>query len=129
MHGDAQRIARVKPVLEESHPLFVPRVKPLYEVPEKEIAFYAYLKKTELQTIPCPYATTAMRNDIRFMLNRLEERHAGTKYTILRSVEKIRPALEAAEKEVILRTCRVCGEPTVGETCKPCEMLQETGVI
>jgi len=129
MHGDAQRIARVKPVLEESHPLFVPRVKPLYEVPEKEIAFYAYLKKTELQTIPCPYATTAMRNDIRFMLNRLEERHAGTKYTILRSVEKIRPALEAAEKEVILRTCRVCGEPTVGETCKPCEMLQKIGVI
>jgi len=129
MHGDAQRIARVKPVLEESHPLFVPRVKPLGEVPEKEIAFYAYLKKTEFQTIPCPYATAAMRNDIRFMLNRLEEKHAGTKYTILRSIEKIRPALEAAEKEVILQTCKVCGEPTVGETCKPCEMLQEIGVI
>jgi len=129
MHGDAPRIARVKPVLEESHPLFVPRVKPLCEVLEKEIAFYAYLKKTEFQTIPCPYATTAMRNDIRLMLNRFEEKHAGTKYTVFRSVEKIRPALEAAEKRVVLQTCKVCGEPTVGEICKPCEMLREIGAI
>jgi len=128
MHGDAPRIARVKPVLEESHPLFVPRVKPLCEVPEKEIAFYAYLKKTEFQTIPCTYATTAMRNDIRLMLNRFEEKHAGTKYTIFRSVEKIRPALEAAEKEVFLQACKVCGEPTVSEICKPCEMLRRIGV-
>jgi len=128
MHGDAPRIARVKPVLEASHPMFVPRVKPLCEVPEKEVAFYAYLKKTEFQSIPCPYATTAMRNDIRLMLNRFEEKHAGTKYTVFRSVEKIRPALEAAERQVVLQACKVCGEPTVGEICKPCEMLWKIGV-
>jgi len=128
MHGDAPRIARVKPVLEAIHPMFVPRVKPICEVPEKEIAFYAYLRKTEFQSTPCPYAPTAMRNDIRQMLNRLEERHAGTKYTIFRSVERIRPALEAAEREVDLHACKVCGEPTVGEICKPCELLQKIGV-
>jgi uncharacterized protein (TIGR00269 family) len=128
MHGDAPRISRVKPVLEATHPMFVPRVKPICEVPEKEIAFYAYLRKTEFQSTPCPYAPTALRNDIRQMLNRLEERHAGTKYTIFRSVERIRPALEAAEKEVTLQACKACGEPTVGETCKPCELLQKIGV-
>jgi uncharacterized protein (TIGR00269 family) len=128
MHGDAPRIARVKPVLEATHPMFVPRVKPICEVPEKEVAFYAYLRKTEFQSTPCPYASTAMRNDIREMLNRIEEKHAGTKYTIFRSVEKIRPALEAAEKEIILHECKVCGEPTVGETCKPCELLRKIGV-
>jgi uncharacterized protein (TIGR00269 family) len=128
MHGDAPRIARVKPVLGESHPMFVPRVKPICEVLEKEIAFYAYLRKTEFQSTPCPYAPTAMRNDIRQMLNRFEERHTGTKYTVFRSVEKIRPALEAAEKETVLQLCKVCGEPTVGETCKPCEMLRKIGV-
>jgi len=128
MHGDASRIARVKPVLEESHPMFVPRVKPLSEVPEKEIAFCAYLKKIEFQSIPCPYASTAMRNDIRSMLNRLEERHAGTKFTVFKSIERIRPALEAAEKDATLRPCKACGEPTVGEICKPCEMLQKLGV-
>jgi uncharacterized protein (TIGR00269 family) len=127
MHGDAPRIARIKPVLGEAHAMFVPRVKPICEVLEKEIAFYAYLRKTEFQSIPCPYAPTAMRNDIRQMLNRFEEKHAGTKYTVFRSVEKIRPALEAAEKETVLHACKVCGEPTVGETCKPCEMLRKIG--
>ncbi len=128
MHGDAPRIARVKPVLDESHPMFVPRVKPLVEVPEKEIAFCAYLRKIEFQSVPCPYATTAMRNDMRFMVNRLEERHAGTKFTIFKSIERIRPALEAAEKEIALIACKMCGEPTVREICKPCEMLRELGV-
>lgn len=128
MHGDAPRIARVKPVLETTHAMLVPRVKPICEVPEKEVAFYAYLRKMEFQSTPCPYAPNAMRNDIRQMLNRLEERHAGTKYTIFRSVEKIRPALEAAEKETSLHACTVCGEPTVSETCKPCELLQKIGI-
>jgi len=128
MHGDAPRIARVKPVLEEKHRLFVPRVKPFYEVPEKEIAFYAYLKKIEFQSVPCPYASTALRSDIRTMLNRLEERHAGTKFTVLKAIEKIRPALETVAQETILQECTLCGEPSVGEVCKPCQMLQQLGI-
>lgn len=128
MHGDAPRIARVKPVLEEGHPMFVPRVKPFSELLEKEIAFYAYLKKIEFQSVPCPYAPTALRNDIRVMLNRMEERHAGTKFTVFKSIEKIRPALDATAKESFLHECKLCGEPTVNEICKPCQMLRQLGV-
>jgi len=128
MHGDALRMARVKPVLEEKHPMFVPRVKPFSELPEKEIAFYAYLKKIEFQSVPCPYAPTALRSDIRAMLNRMEEKHAGTKFTVFKSIEKIRPALEAIAKETALQECKLCGEPTADEICKPCQMLRELGV-
>lgn len=129
IHGDALRIARAKPVLTVIHPKLVQRVKPVCEVPEKEIAFYAYLRRIEFQSIPCPYAQTALRNDIRTMLNRLEEKHAGTKFTVFRSVERIRPALEAMAEEAKLQNCRKCGEPTVGELCKPCQMLQELHVF
>jgi uncharacterized protein (TIGR00269 family) len=129
IHGDVLRITRAKPVLTVIHPKLVQRVKPVCEVPEKEIAFYAYLKRIEFQSIPCPYAQTALRNDIRTMLNRLEEKHAGTKFTVFRSVERIRPALEAMAEEAKLRNCRKCGEPTVGELCKPCQMLQELHVF
>jgi len=125
LHGDAPRIARVKPVLAERHPKLVKRVKPLCEVPEKETALYAYLKKIEFQSTPCPYASTALRNDIRTMLNRMEERHAGVKFTIFRSMERIRPALEKTAKAEKLRDCKVCGEPTTDEVCKPCRMLKE----
>jgi uncharacterized protein (TIGR00269 family) len=129
LHGDALRIARVKPVLTVIHPKLIQRVKPFCEVPEREIAFYAYLKKIEFQGIPCPYARTALRNDIRTMLNRMEEKHAGTKFTIFKSMERIRPALEALVEEAKLRDCKRCGEPTVGELCKPCQMLEKLSVL
>jgi len=119
---------RSKPVLDVVHPKFVQRVKPLCMVPEKEVVFYAYLKGIKFQSIPCPYAQTALRNDIRTMLNRMEHKHAGTLFTVFNSIEKIRPALEASAEEVKLQDCKLCGEPTVGDLCRACQMLQELGV-
>jgi len=124
MHGDVTRIARAKPVLSVAHPKLIQRIKPFCEVPEREIALYAYLKKMEFQENPCPYAHTALRNDVRNMLNRIEQNHAGTKFTIFRSMERIRPALEAMNEEEKMRSCKLCGEPTMGEVCRPCQMLQ-----
>lgn len=129
IHGDVIRIARAKPVLSVAHPRLIQRIKPFCEVPEREIALYAYLKKIQFQGIPCPYAQTALRNDIRNMLNRMERKHAGTKFTIFRSMERIRPALEAMDKEEKLRDCKLCGEPTMGEVCMPCQMLQSLHVL
>ena len=129
VHGDPLRIARSKPVLDVIHPKFVQRVKPLCLVPEKEVAFYAYLKGIEFQCIDCPYAQTALRNDIRTMLNRMEHKHAGTLFTVFRSMEKIRPALEAYVEDVKLNDCKLCGEPTIGDLCRACEMLQELKVL
>jgi len=128
-HGDALRLARVKPFLSERHAKLVQRAKPLCEVPEKEIAFYAYLRRIEFQGVPCPYASTALRNDMRVMLNRMEERHAGIKFTLFRSAERIRPALERMAEETKLRDCKFCGEPTVGDVCKLCRMLQELDIL
>ena len=129
IHGDPLRLARVKPVLQKKHEKFTPRVKPFCEIPEREIAFYAYLKKLPFQSVPCPYATTALRNDVRSLLNCMEERHAGTKFTVLKSMERIQPALEAVAGAAILKECKICGEATSKETCKPCQMLQELGVL
>jgi uncharacterized protein (TIGR00269 family) len=129
IHGDPLRIARVKPVLSVIHPKLVQRVKPLCEVLEREIVFYAYLRKIKFQRAFCPYAGAALRNDVRSMLNRMERRHAGTKYTIFRSMERLRPALEGFGKQEELRECKICGEPTAGEICKPCQMLKELDVL
>jgi len=128
VHGDPMRIVRSKPVLDVVHPKFVQRVKPLCMVPEREVVFYAYLRGIKFQSIPCPYAQTALRNDIRTMLNRMEHKHAGTLFTVFNSIERIRPALEASAEEVKLQDCRLCGEPTVGDLCRACQMLQELGV-
>ena len=123
------RIARSKPITTVVHPHFVQRVKPMCLIPEKEIVFYAYLKGIEFQCIDCPYAQTALRNDIRNMLNQMEHKHSGTLFTIFNSIEKIRPALEKVSEEVKLTKCKLCGDPTVGDICRPCEMLQEIKVF
>ena len=123
-HGDVFRIAREKPVTDETYPKLVQRVKPFCEIPERETALYAYVRKIKFQSVPCPYASEALRNDIRIMLNRIEEKHAGIKFTIFKSIEKIRPALEKTDEKEGLKECTECGEPTTERLCKACQMLK-----
>lgn len=123
LHGDPLRLTRVRPVSANKHPHFVPRIKPLCEVLEKETALYAYLKKIEFQIMPCPYAPTALRNDIRTMLNRMEEKHPSLKYTVYRSAEKLRFYLKNASKAEKSMICKTCGEPARNEICQLCRML------
>jgi len=124
-HGDVLRIAREKPLTDDVHPKLVQRAKPFCEIPERETALYAYVRKVKFQSTPCPYASGALRNDIRVMLNRIEEKHAGIKFTIFKSIEKIRPALQEIAKKEGLRECIECGEPTTERVCKTCQMLRQ----
>jgi len=129
LHGDPLRIARQKPLTDDVHPKLVQRIKPFCEIPERETALYAYIKKIRFQDMPCPYASEAMRNDIRLFLNRMEHKHAGTKFTVFKSIEKIRPAIGRMVRKEELTECVKCGEPTTGEICKTCEMLQQLKML
>jgi uncharacterized protein (TIGR00269 family) len=123
--GDILRLAKEKPVTDEAHPRFVRKVKPFCEVPEKESALYAYVKQIRFQDTPCPYASEALRNDIRVILNRMEEKHSGTKFTVFKSIERIRPTLDEFVKKDEFRECVECGEPASSDLCKACEMLRQ----
>jgi uncharacterized protein (TIGR00269 family) len=125
-HGDVWRLAKEKPVTDEVHPKLVRRIKPFCEIPERETALYAYVRKIQFQSRPCPYASEAFRSDVRVMLNRVEEKHPGTKFTIFNSVEKLRPAIEESARKEGLVECEKCGEPTTERVCRTCQMLSET---
>ena len=126
-HGDVSRLAKKKPVTDDVHPRFAQKVKPFCEIPEKESALYAYVKKVKFQNTPCPYASEALRNDIRVMVNRMEAKHAGTKFTVFKSIERVRPALQTIAKKDDFEECVECGEPASGGLCKVCEMLRQVG--
>lgn len=128
VHGDVWRLARFGAVSAESGGRFVRRVRPFCLVPERETAFYAYLKGIRFQSVACPYAGEALRNDARFWLNRLEQRHAGSLFTLFRSFEKIGKAMERKGKE--FGVCRQCGEPCAEDeaVCMACRLLEELGV-
>lgn len=128
LRGDVSRISRAESVLGESVPGFVQRAKPLCEVPEREVALYAFLRRIKFQTIPCPYLESSLRQDVRLFLNRLETKHGGMKFAVYRSFEKLHPYLERMGEKGELKFCRVCSEPTTGEVCRVCQVFEELGL-
>jgi len=124
MHGDVERIIQASQTSAKPPAGFIPRIKPLAEVPERETTLYAYSSGVRFQTTPCPHGHDALRGDIRTMLNRLELKHLGLKYTIARSVEKLSATAGGIEQHRGFRTCKICGDPTPNDVCEACLMLR-----
>jgi len=129
VHGDVWRVRHFGAVSMDSDGRFVRRVRPFCLVPERETAFYAYLKNVKFQSVACPYAGEALRNDARYWLNRLEQRHAGSLFTVFRSFEKIGKAMVQQERE--FGVCKRCGEPcpATEDACVACKSLEKLGVF
>jgi uncharacterized protein (TIGR00269 family) len=124
LHGDPLRIVRSGPVLKDPRGRFLPRIKPLCDIPEKEVVLYAYLTGIRFQSIACPHGHEALRNDIRSFLNQMEIKHPGTKFTLLRSAERIRTQMGSDVPLPELHECVKCGDPTPHELCEACVMLE-----
>jgi uncharacterized protein (TIGR00269 family) len=104
---------------------FVPRAKPLRDVPEKEVALYARLRDLPAHITECPHAAEAYRGEIRELLHSLEERHPGTRHSIMAGYEKL-AGLAADEHRVDdpdYEACSECGSPTTGDLCRKCGLL------
>ena len=69
----------------------------------------------------CPYAGSALRNEIRDMLNNYEVKHPGTKYSLLGGYESISELLRPADTQIVL--CEKCNEPGSDRICKTCRLL------
>ena len=105
----------------------IPRVKPLRNIPENEVALYAYLKGAQFYERECPYVRVSMRDEVRNILNTLEEKHPGVKFSIVRSADKLAALLKehpAILERVKIRHCKNCGAPTTRELCRVCELFQ-----
>ncbi|MHA2271143.1 MAG: TIGR00269 family protein [Candidatus Hodarchaeales archaeon] len=123
LRGDDFRFRRLfrKPV--RKHPQLVPRVKPLVELAEREIQLYARAKGIQYHDAECPYAPTAMRNDVRRFLLEQEEKRPGTLLSILRFHDRLM-AQEDNRTGAKLAPCTRCGEPASAETCSVCKTLE-----
>ncbi len=118
--GDVQRIVRSR-VLEEPSELFpVKRIKPLMEIPEAEIALFAYLKHIPFQRASCPYMNESIRSEVRSILNEMELKHPGIKFNLLRSYLKITSNLQLERKTLV---CSLCGYPSSNQICSVCTIL------
>jgi uncharacterized protein (TIGR00269 family) len=65
------------------------RIKPLFRIPEKEVALYGILAGIFHDLPECPYAGTALRSEARRMVDRLEYLRPGTLGRIVRGQEEL----------------------------------------
>ena len=87
LRGDLPGFTR-SPVREPAGP-GIRRIKPLFRIPEKEVALYGMLTGIFHELPECPYAGTALRSEVRRMVDRLENLRPGTLGRIVRGQEEL----------------------------------------
>jgi uncharacterized protein (TIGR00269 family) len=112
---------------------FVPRAKPLRDVPEKEVALYAHLRDLPAHIAECPHAEEAYRGEIQELLLNVEENHPGTRHSIMAGYEDL-AAMAAAEYRGAdggseLGECERCGSTTAREVCRKCRLLDAVEAV
>jgi len=123
LKADIERLMRFRP--SRVQPGLVPRIKPLQCIPEKEIAIYGMVNGIFAESRECPYARLSLRADVREMMNRLESLFPKTKQSTMQGFEKIVKMSKGKWSQIDLGICRECGEPSVKELCKACELAKE----
>ncbi len=134
LEGDVSQIAKhfdasLGPLSErEEQAEFVPRAKPLRDVPEKEVALYAHLRELPAHIAECPHSSEAYRGEIQQLLYGLEENHPGTRHSILSGYEELASIVAERYRDdgdgADLRECVECGSTTTRERCRKCSLLE-----
>jgi len=123
VRGDVERLARLGPH-KKVQPGLIPRIQPLRMIPEKESLLYAITAGIPYHDGTCPYSNEALRNQFRATVDELENRSPGTRFSIISSYDTLLPMLMTNIPSANLKKCE-CGEPTLGNKCKACELLKK----
>lgn len=104
---------------------FTKRIKPLYLLKDREVKAYTVLKGFRVQYSECPYSFASFRASVQEELNNLEQKQPGVKLNIIQNFldnqDKIKDKFSTTET---VNTCIKCGEPSSGEICKTCEIME-----
>lgn len=120
--ADFRRFTKFGPKLDRIHPKLVPRIKPLWKIPERDVGIWAVMNEVDVHFAECPYSHSSLRAKMKNYLNNLESRRPGTKLSILQSFDK---TFKFHKKQIEMGECTRCGEPSSLNICKACEMVEE----
>ncbi|MBQ6443471.1 MAG: TIGR00269 family protein [Methanosphaera sp.] len=126
LEGNINNMVRIGYKTESRDKRFTPKIKPLREIPEKEIGLYVLESGFEVHFDGCPYAHESFRMEIGDFIRELNLKHPTIMYSTLNNFEKIKPAIKneyVKTHSVPNGTCEVCGEPASSRICKSCKFL------
>ncbi|MFH1683011.1 MAG: TIGR00269 family protein [Candidatus Woesearchaeota archaeon] len=105
---------------------FVPRIKPLYFCLNEEVRKYSESMGFPVVYEPCPCSVNVFRRKVRNELKELEKKNSKIKMNIVSAFLEILPKIQERYKTTEkLNYCTRCGEPSRGELCKMCDLLQK----
>jgi len=103
---------------------FVPRVKPIYLISEEEALQFSKTMKFPVKYGICPCSVGAHRRKHKNLLDDMEKKNPGIKYSVIRFQEEMKNSLKK-EKKTPIKLCESCGEPAKGKLCKVCTIFKE----
>ena len=119
--ADVFKFSKFKPKLNKIHPMLIPRIKPLWNVKEKDVGLWAVLNDINIHLDECPYSSLSLRSKTKNFLNEQESKNPGLKIAIMDSFKKMFMGIEPPIAK--LNQCDLCGEPCSGNICKSCDIL------
>ena len=123
--GDTIKFSKFGPELDVIHPKLVPRIKPLWNTPEKEVGMWAVINDIDIHLDECPYSHLSLRAKIKEFLNVSEDTYPGVKVNVMESFKQFLNFEN--DINTSLNECDICGEPTSSNVCKACELKELLG--
>ncbi len=123
--GDLPRLVRTTGT--GTSAAFLPKIKPLMAIPEKEIASYLFVQDLFSVLPECPYTKYALRAEVRTLLSAYECRHPGTMQHLIESKRTIEKYCAGTPVMESLHRCRECGDPCSGDFCQVCRLRHSLG--
>ncbi|MHA1972349.1 MAG: TIGR00269 family protein [Candidatus Hodarchaeales archaeon] len=125
LRGDSRKFIRLLRTPVKKYEKFIPRIRPFVMITEPEIVLYAKANNLSYHSYPCPYAYSAMRNDIREFLSEMEEKRPSTLINIVNLHDSIIGMIpDQNKKEVKTHYCEKCGEITNSKICPVCKLIE-----
>ncbi len=98
---------------------FIPRIKPLFYIPEEEVRKYSKKEKLPVIYDKCPCAIDSYRIQVRKFMNTMPDKD---KLNILKNAERVLSKIKKQDSKISY--CKNCGEPSRKEICKMCELMR-----
>ena len=127
MRGDVERLLRIGPISGLiRHPSFVPRIKPLYKISEKENVIFSLVNNLPTDPeIECNYIQYSQRVSPRNFLYKYESKHHIRNLFIDAYLDLWK---RIPKKNVEMTTCERCGEPSSSRVCRACQIIEKLGL-
>ncbi len=126
LEGNIQNLTRIGPKSESKSERFTIKIKPLREIPEKEIGLYVIARELDVHFAGCPYASESFRAEIGSFIKKLSREHPTIMYSTLRGFDRMKPVLKREfSRDYPTRVCEKCGEPSAARLCKACSFLED----